>query len=395
MKPLLPHPQRRFPAALLALVVLALPKGTAAEGSVVATPSLTIAEAYDDNIFSSPTQRESDYITRLGPGFEGGYRSPAFTFLGRGSIEGERFSDRPFLNTVRARDTLGVDFNYHPKPSLTLRVAGSHVDTLAPDEFTLLSGLSLGRQRAREEQGKASLTTQSGARQTWDFGYGFTRDQLPGVFSADTHEASLTSTTRLTSLDSGSLSYQFRWYVFDGRAQAVHIALAGWKRQLGPHTQLALAGGPAFSQGSVVPQAQASLTHTMAHGEFSVQYDRILTTVVGLFGPVAVDSASLRFREVPWGVFRLGLVPEVYWDRLGSFTARVFRLSSELGVRIAHWLTLAASHQLSHQEGSLGSPLALRIDRSVVLVSLVVSPEAWPRPQGPKEGPKKKAPEEE
>ena len=45
------------------------------------TPSLSIGELYDDNIFFTDTNRKQDFFTRVSPGIQAGYQSTPFTFM--------------------------------------------------------------------------------------------------------------------------------------------------------------------------------------------------------------------------------------------------------------------------------------------------------------------------
>jgi hypothetical protein len=360
-------------APLLGLLLFLLPTPSSGDGEGVAKPSLTLSEVYDDNLFASPTKPQADYITRLTPGFEGGYHSTRFTFLARGLIEGERFANNTTLNSDRSRDDYGLELSYRPSPTGLFQLSGSNLDTLAPDELTLGTGLEIGRARAQEQRAAISYTAATSPRSSWDVKYHFLRDELAGVAEGQTHEAILTWIRRLSHEDSGTLTYEAQWFVFGSEVVPAHVLLVGWKRDLGTRTKLVLAAGPRYSQNSVAPQAQAALTHTMSRGEFGLAYNRTLGLVVGELGTVSVESASLTLRFKPVRPLRLSLVPEVFRDRRAQFEARVYRLSSDLNLRLARWLTFEASHQLSRQEGTIDSPSALRVARSVLIVRLVVA----------------------
>ena len=46
------------------------------------TPSLSISEAYDDNVFFTSSNRQDDFISRFMPGLKAGYQSEPFTLTG-------------------------------------------------------------------------------------------------------------------------------------------------------------------------------------------------------------------------------------------------------------------------------------------------------------------------
>ena len=336
-------------------------------------PSLTISEVYDDNLFASPAFPIADYITRLTPGVEAGYRSSRVNFTVRGLIEGERFASDTSLNTDRSRDDYGLDFGYRTSPTGRFEVSGENVDTLSPDELTLTTGLEIGRARAEEQRAAISYSWAASPRSTWDLKYDFLRDALVDVAEGQTHEATLSWTRHLTHEDSGSIAYESQWFVFGNGVVPAEILLLGWKRDIGTKTKLDVAAGPNYSLGSVAPQVQAALSTTGSRAEFAVAYNRTFGLVVGEVGRVGVENASITFRVRPFKALRLGVVPEAFRDTRASFEARVYRLSSDLSLRLCRWLTFDASHQLSRQEGTIDSPFGIRIARSVVVVRLVIA----------------------
>src|SRR5690242_1142939 len=56
------------------------------------TPSLSVGELYDDNLFFSSTNRQQDFFTRVSPGIQAGYQSTPLTFLGGYTSDSEFYS---------------------------------------------------------------------------------------------------------------------------------------------------------------------------------------------------------------------------------------------------------------------------------------------------------------
>src|SRR2546421_120001 len=73
-------------------------------------PSFRLSEAFDDNIFGSSVNRESDFISRFSPGLQGGYNSDPFTLLLRGGFEADVFAKHPELNDPITGWNAGVNF---------------------------------------------------------------------------------------------------------------------------------------------------------------------------------------------------------------------------------------------------------------------------------------------
>src|SRR6266545_2672982 len=58
-----------------------VPAAARAQTGWVVLPSFTLAEEFDDNVFVSTTDPQSDFITRMTPGLQLGYRSEPFRLL--------------------------------------------------------------------------------------------------------------------------------------------------------------------------------------------------------------------------------------------------------------------------------------------------------------------------
>src|SRR6185295_3653490 len=78
----------RWWAPALALACVAAGEARAQDSRYL-IPSFIVSEFYDDNLFSTPGDVESDYITRLGVGLEAGHESTPLTVIGRASVAGE------------------------------------------------------------------------------------------------------------------------------------------------------------------------------------------------------------------------------------------------------------------------------------------------------------------
>ncbi|MFQ5789740.1 MAG: outer membrane beta-barrel protein, partial [Acidobacteriota bacterium] len=65
---------------------------------VIVTPSLTVSEEYDDNVFLSSTDRQSDFLTVVSPGLRLESRGHPWDVTLAGSVRGEAFAERSELN---------------------------------------------------------------------------------------------------------------------------------------------------------------------------------------------------------------------------------------------------------------------------------------------------------
>src|SRR5207249_6921300 len=83
-------------------------------------PSFKVSESFDDNIFGSSVNRESDFISRFSPGLQGGYNSDPFTLLLSGGFGADIFAKHSVLNDPVTGWNAGLNLRYLPICRLTL-----------------------------------------------------------------------------------------------------------------------------------------------------------------------------------------------------------------------------------------------------------------------------------
>ncbi len=346
--------RRRCLAIPLALLgALSAPTAALAQSGFYLTPAFSVAEVYDDNIFSTPSSRESDFISRFTPDIQAGYRSAPLTLLGRYTLDAEVFAEHAELNSAAARQLASIDLRYLPTPRLTLSLTGSYVDTHTPGELNVESAIEVRRARAQRLSGGPSAAYRFDARTEGTLDYMFSRDQLEGGVTTDAHVARLGLDRRLTTRDTGSLGYTFRRFFFDGDESTSHAVTLGWIRDFTAFTSATLRAGPRFSDGSVDPELSLSILHRLQRGELSLFYARTLTTVIGEAGAVETDSvgATVSYTLLP----RLDLraAPSFSRSSRDGGDLEVYRFFLEAGYRVNKWIELAASYQWSFEQGRL------------------------------------------
>lgn len=374
---------RRWTTAALAVASLGIgvaPPRAAAQAGFYITPSFSVAEVYDDNIFATASDRESDFITRFTPGIRVGYESAPLTLLGRYAFDAELFAEHSELDSALAGQDAGVEFKYLPDPTLTLSLLGGFLESHTPGELSATTGITNGRVKGRRYSVEPSLTYRFDPLTTTIVDYSFAREEASGV-RTDIHIAGGTLERRLGPQDAVSLGYVFRDFVFFTGADNVtaHVVLLGWTHDLSPQTKFTLKAGPRFSEGSVDPEAFASITHRLEHGDVSLSYGRTQTTVVGRGGVGETDAviALLSYEFLP--ALRLRGGPSFYRTTLGDSEAKVYRVDVELTYQLTRWLSLGLSYAYSLQQGVLGvGPVTAGADdsdiaRNVVMLRLTAS----------------------
>src|SRR6266571_5308663 len=127
---------RLLAAAIVSVIVLVsahpawaqagAPFGTA---GLYLIPSFKVSESFDDNIFGSSVNRESDFISRFYPSLQSGYNSDPFTLLLSGGFEADIFAKHPELNDPVTGWNAGLNLRYLPIRRLTLGANIAYTET--------------------------------------------------------------------------------------------------------------------------------------------------------------------------------------------------------------------------------------------------------------------------
>jgi hypothetical protein len=360
--------------ALPLLGGLLSPTAASAQAGFYVTPSFGIAELYDDNIFYTPSPRQSDFITRFSPGIQAGYQSTPLTLLGRYTFDAEVYADRSELNDAQVRQEASLDFRYLPDPTLTLSTKAAFLKTQTPQELNVTTGVAAGRARARRYTANPAVTYRYDPLTSGTAEYRITRDEILGGVSTDTHDLTLDLDRRITPLDTALLGYHFTGFVFDNDSSTSHAVTVGWRREFTPLLSVTLRGGPRFNDdGEVAPEVSGTIRYRLRRGELSLTYTRSQTTAIGIGRSVDTESVS--------GTATYDVLPELTLRARPSFVrgvsstenvATVYRAELDATYRFTTWLSLIASYQFTHQGGLLTGGTE-KIIHNVVLLQLVVS----------------------
>jgi hypothetical protein len=361
-------------ALALAPAVLA-PALARAQAGFYVTPSLAVAEVYDDNLFSTPSRREKDFISRLTSMVEAGYRSAPLTLLGRYAFDAEFYVDHPELDNPLARQEAAVELISRPTELLTLSLDGAFAATERPGDLNLETGLAAGRVRARRLSVSPAIAYRFDPLSAGIADYTYTVDEESGGLETRTHIGDLRLDRRVTRRDIGSLGYTFRQFTFDGEETATsHTFALGWIHTLTPLTTITLRGGPRVSEGAVDPDVLASVRQRLRRGELSFSYSRSQTTAFGRVGVLNIEAFALAATYDPLPLLRLSAAPAVFLSSSDDLEATVYRVDLEATYRIRKWLSLTAAYAFQLQRGGvdLGVPPDQEIHRNTILLRLTV-----------------------
>jgi hypothetical protein len=343
----------------LASVIAGIPAAALAQTGWVILPSFSLAEEFDDNVFVSTTDPKSDFITRLTPGLQLGYRSVPFTLLASGSIDAEIYANNSELSDAANRKRAALEVKYLPFSLLTVSLNVTYFETNTPSELVPTTGLQLARNRATQLAIIPAATYQITSVDTATASYAFFHDTVEGSLDNDTHRVKLGYARQLTALDTGFLNY--RLHVFESQQNPTTITntpTLGWKRQLTPNTVLTLeggprlvSGGPSFIDDTVEPEAHASLEHSFKLAKVALEYHRTEAIVVGRPGKVELESVSGSLEIEPMRLLKLRFQPGYYRTFGGEDpTATVYGFLLGALYPIKSWLTARLDYRFAYQK---------------------------------------------
>jgi len=387
-------------------------------------PEITIGQYFDDNVFLSDENPQSDAFLRVSPGIETGYRSQRTLVIARYGLDGERYRRHDELRDVTARQQATFDISGFPSQRLTLSAGAGYYETTTPSELNLTSGLVTGRAPAERIQAQGQLHYRTSPNGRLRGEYLIARDRLDGELNSITQQAMAEYRHQLTARTFVSAGYVIRDFHFENRSlRPSHVVMGGIGYRVSPGAVFSVRGGPRMFEDVIgpgvpvpqnpdapgdpgsppptglgpvtgerriertfTPEWNAEFSSTLPRGTFDLAFGRTQTTAFGV--PTIIDTtgvtASLLYH--PASRVDLRLSPGFYRDEIAdTLETRTFRVGAGLTFWITPHVALDGQYVYSHQRGlpeSLQTGL-LRIRQSVVSVGLRLSARRRPNPPEP------------
>jgi len=361
------------------------------------SPVFTTTEAYDSNLFSSPTPTAGDFITRISPGVDGEYRSPRFSVLGRYVFDLERFASHPELTTADGGQHGSIGLRTSRSRRLAVAVDATVERTRTPGELSAGTGLTLGRAPAERIEVHPAIVRQVNPLTDATVDYTWTDERLAGGIAGRTHRAAIKIDRHVSRRDVVDVNYGVRMFFFDAEDRlTAHAVSVGWSRQISRAAHLELRGGPVLTDGRQAPEALASIRYRPGPSELSISYARTQSTLIGFAGIVDTQSITASAARMLPKRVQLRITPGVFRTTsdasgraaLGALTAPPMtradaaRFAVEAERRMTGELSLRTTYEAAFQRGSLATaPFANSISRHLVQLSVVAAP-ARRRPSG-------------
>jgi hypothetical protein len=368
-------------AALVAAALI--PTSARAQERVEFIPSVSFFTVYDDNLFAQ-VQGSAGKIMQVRPSFEGNFEAPRVRLLGLFSFDMQR-SNHATLNTLDARRHALGEARFRTTPMTAVGLALRYDRSETPGDIDLDTGILGERRTAERWQVTPTFTRRLGLLTNFSAGYDFSTENLVEGARGTMHIGRVGMSRDLTSRTSVTATYVGRYFVDDLNQHSSNGLLFGWSRELAAGTRFTLSAGPKVtSYRGLTPELSATLARATTHVRFAADYWHGETIVLGIRGPVRVDSGTVR---VTWPLTRFvefGVHTGV--SDVTSLDAR--EATNYRGTLVGSWApgglyTIAATYGLDYQQGDIRRrfsadgellPSDREIMRHVFRVSVTVAP---------------------
>jgi hypothetical protein len=374
---------------LALLAAPALPAG--AQGRWTVTPSLRLAERYDDNIFDTARDRVSDFVTEGTLGLRLGYQGSQTDLAAGFSVTGEAYAEETDLNNFGENRDAYLNLGWRPGPRTELRLAGYFAHTNDPTRFLITPVVSptpgvtpvptVGIERREVSQysvdvsGRYQLTSRLGVL----LGYEFTKVNEQEAPDSTRHLGRIGATWQWTTTDQLSLAATGGVFLEDsGDTEGTGSLQLGWARQWSPRLRTSLAIGPGRTGGEWHGAVDATLGYQLAQTlTVNAAYRVGSDVVVGETGPELVSALSGGFAWTP--LRQLTLEMTGGWTRsepLGSQAtgdaSNTYFLGLSASYRVTTWASVTFAYQYSIEDGTGG---AGDIRNNQVTLGVTLAPE--------------------
>jgi len=335
-------------------------------GWLTLTPSVTISEEYNDNVFLLGGDRTSDLITSVTPGVTLGIQRPEHRLTAGYNFTAEAFARERELNSPAKRHQLFTDASYRFGPRVTLTIAERFIFDRESNVVTA-GGLSAGRQETWRNsltpavQWQATPLTSLRLSALYTI-QRFQRVSQSDVRNSDTYDLSFGVDHQITRRLTGTANLEFAYLKAGGEPPAsTPTARLGFGFRITPTLQGSLSGGPTAvvrrGNTNVTPAVTGGLQQRFRFGSLGIGYDRsVVADTIGVTDHQTV-FASLQVTTRQQGL-RLEFTPRytIADEQVSNGRGRRLRAVApnlRANCRIARSVSLIGSYTFFHQGSDL------------------------------------------
>ena len=367
---------RTLQFALIVIGVGAAAPDLQAQTRATIVPSVSMGAVYDDNV-SARAQGDAGQMLQLRPSLEADYESARLTLVSLWTFDMQR-SNHSALNALDARRHAMFDGKFRSSNLTTWALAGRYDRTDTPGEIDFEAGVLSDRRFANRFQLAPSVLRRFGEKATVTAVYDWTAENLINDSHVNLHVARTNVSRLLSTRSSINAGYLGRLFVDDSSEHQSHAVLMGWTRQLAQFTTFNVQAGPRWTTyRGLVPEVSVSLGRDGRTVKAGLDYSHGETIILGVPGPVQIDTGSARLtvaatRKIELGI-RAGASNILTLDERA---ATVYRTTLVGSWSIGGPFTLATSYSADYQLGDIRRNLFRdeRVLRHVVRVGVTVAP---------------------
>jgi hypothetical protein len=354
-----------------------------AQARMELVPSVSFSTTYDDNIFTTQ-EGSGDAMMLVSPAFEAFYESPRTSLRSLFTFDMQRAVGYSTLNSLDARRHAVVDAGVQVNPQIRLSLVGRYDVSDRPGDLMFDTGVLLGRQRARRYQATPAIAFRVKPRTTITAQYDATKEALGDDMRGDMYIARLGVSRMHSTRDTWSVNYLGRTFangadMFNAAStERSHAVLFGYSRALAVGTTVSVQGGPRVSSyGNRKPELLANFSRQLRAGRVGLDYWQGETIIMGIRGPVDIQSFSLKSSWALRRSLEIGAHAGVFNSQtLFQGRARVFHPELVLSYSPRAPYVIAGSYGVDFQRGDVRSEFLSdrEIVRHVVLVRVTFAP---------------------
>lgn len=367
---------QRWLFALL-IAVLGLSAGDVlAQTRATVIPSVVIGGVYDDNV-SATAKADAGQMVQMRPSVEADVEWRTVSLISLWSFDMQR-SNHESLNALDARRHGMMDAKWRKSPFTTWGIGGRYDRTDSPADIDLDSGLVSERRSAQRWQIAPGVQHRIGQRTMFSALYDWTTENLVNDSHGTLHTARTGLSRELSERSSISAGYVGRLFQDSISEHQSHAAIFGWSRRIRQFTAVSLLAGPRWTTyRGLQPEVAASLMRDGRKLRAGLDYSHGETIILGVEGPVRVDTGSARFNVSATRKIELGLHTAASKIlTIDERAATVYR-----GTVVGSWsvggpYTIAASYSADYQLGDVRRNLFRdqRVLRHVVRLGVTIAP---------------------
>jgi hypothetical protein len=361
---------------LIAAALSAAAPDVEAQTRATIVPSVSMGAVYDDNV-SARARGDAGEMLQLRPSLEADYESSTVKLISLWSFDMQR-SNHSALNALDARRHAMFDAKIRSSAMTTWGLGGRYDRTDTPGDIDFESGVLTDRANAQRWQVTPSVIHRIGERVNYTALYDFTTENLVNEDRNTLHVGRTALSRQLSARSSLSGEYIGRLFADDLVEHHSHALVMGWTRQLRQFTNLTVQAGPRWtSYRGLVPEVAVSLARDGRMLKAGLDYSHGETIILGVSGPVQVDTGSARLTIVPtrrteFGV-RAGASSILTLD---DRAATIYRTTLMGSWTVAGPFTVTGSYSADYQLGDIRRNLFRddRVLRHVVRLGLTIAP---------------------